>query len=66
MAFRRMIEGRIKRLESDAAFDEAMATRLENSDHIRRQMRLVCAQREEAERMKQFLNRSSVRMPVSM
>ena len=63
--FRRMIERRIERLESDALFDEASAKRLENSDHIRRQMLLVAAQREEAHRMRRFLNHSDVREPDS-
>lgn len=59
--FRRIIEDRIGRLESDAASDEAMLWRLENRDHIRRQLRLVAAQREEAARMRRFLQISSVR-----
>jgi hypothetical protein len=54
--FRRMMEGRIARLESDAAHDEAMLPRLENDDHIRRQMRLVAAQREMAMRIRRFLD----------
>jgi hypothetical protein len=59
--FQRMIERRIVRLESDAALDEAMAGLLENSDHIKRQMRLVAAERQEANRMRRFLERSSTR-----
>lgn len=59
--FRHMIERRIARLESDALFDEASATRLEDSDHIRRQMLLVAVQREEARRMRHFLDHSNVR-----
>jgi|KBSMisStaDraftv2_1062788.scaffolds.fasta_scaffold59202_2 hypothetical protein len=61
--FQRMIERRIVRLESDAALDEAMAGLLENSDHITRQMRLVAAERQEANRMRRFLERSSTRGP---
>jgi len=59
--FRRIIEQRIARLESDAVLDEAMAARLGNSDHIRRQMRLVAVQREEARRMRRFLGHSNPR-----
>jgi len=63
--FRRMIERRIARLESDALFDEASAKRLENSDHIRRQLLLVAVQREEAGRMRRFLDHSDTRQPSS-
>ena len=61
--FRRMMEERIARLESDAAHDEAMLWKLENSDHIRRQIRLVTAQREEAMRIRRFLDQSRTRQP---
>lgn len=61
LRFRRIIEERIERLERDAANDEAFLVFLENSDHIRRQMRLVDAQRAEAMRMRQFLDRSRPR-----
>jgi hypothetical protein len=40
-----------------------MAGLLENSDHITRQMRLVAAERQEANRMRRFLERSSTRGP---
>jgi len=59
--FRRTIEERIARLEFDAAWDEAQAAGLQSSDHIRRQMRLVAAQRAEALRMRIFLDRSRER-----
>jgi hypothetical protein len=59
--FRRSIEERIARLESDAERDEAQVARLENSDHIRRQMRLVAMERAEALRMRLFLDRSKTR-----
>ncbi|HXS77981.1 MAG TPA: hypothetical protein VN753_17520 [Terracidiphilus sp.] len=59
--FRRTIEGRIARLEADAASDENTLRHLENSDHIRRQSRLVSAQREEAARMRRFLQHSDTR-----
>ena len=62
--FREMIENRIARLESDATSDEAAARTLENADHLRRQMRLVAAQREEACRMRRFLQHSDIRLPA--
>lgn len=59
--FRRMMEERIVRLESNASGDEAMVDRLENGDHIRRQLRLVAAQREEALRVRRFLDQCRIR-----
>lgn len=64
--FRNMIESRIARLEADAASDEAAVACLENSDHIRRQLRLVSAQRHEADRMRRFLDNSAIRPAASM
>lgn len=61
--FREMLEQRIARLEEDAAGDEAVLPLLENSDHIRRQRRLVNAQRAEAARMRRFLDRARSRNP---
>jgi hypothetical protein len=61
-----MIECRITRLESDAARDEATLWKLENSDHIRRHLRLIVVQREEAMRMRRFLDQSGDRIPPSM
>ncbi len=61
--FRRTIEERVARLERDAERDEAEVGRLENDDHIRRQMRLVAAERAEALRMRIFLDRSQTRSP---
>jgi hypothetical protein len=58
---RRTIEERIARLETDAERDEAQIVRLVNSDHIRRQRRLVAAERAEALRMRIFLERSQTR-----
>lgn len=63
MQFRRSIEDRITRLEADAASDEAILWHLENGDHIRRQLRLVAAQRGEAARMRRFLEHSDTRLP---
>jgi hypothetical protein len=64
--FRRMMEQRIARLESDAANDEAMLQHLKNRDHIRRQMRLVAMQREDAQRIRRFLTQSGTREPGPM
>ena len=61
--FRQTVEGRIARLERDAAYDEAQIERLDNIDHIRRQMRLVAVQRFEALRMRIFLDRARTRLP---
>ena len=61
--FRQTVEERIARLERDAAGDEAMVANLDDPDHIRRQMRLVVAQRAEALRMRIFLDRARTRLP---
>ena len=61
--FQRTIQDRISRLERDAESDEAFTARLENGDHIRRQMRLVAMQRAEALRMRLFLDRARTRQP---
>jgi ribosome-associated translation inhibitor RaiA len=61
--FRQTVEDRIARLERDAAHDEAQIELLEDIDHIRRQMRLVAAQRAEALRMRIFLDRAKPRIP---
>jgi ribosome-associated translation inhibitor RaiA len=59
--FRRIVEERVARLERDAAQDEANVMQLDDADHIRRQMRLVAAQRVEALRMRIFLDRATAR-----
>ena len=61
--FRQTIEERIARLERDADYDEAQMDLLSDIDHIRRQMRLVAAQRAEALRMRLFLDRARTRLP---
>ena len=61
--FRRAIEERIAQLERDAAHDEAQVARLDDIDHIRRQMRLVVAERAEALRMRLLLDRAVTRPP---
>ncbi|HZP05845.1 MAG TPA: hypothetical protein VFB43_13175 [Terracidiphilus sp.] len=64
--FRRTVEERVARLERDATNDEAQVSLLEDVDHIRRQMRLVVAQRAEALRMRLFLDRARTRLPRPM
>ncbi len=59
--FRRTLEDRLARLEIDAEWDEAQIDHLQNSDHQRRQRRLVAAERAEALRMRIFLDRSRTR-----
>ena len=59
--FRQTLEERIARLEHDAAHDEAQLDRLNDIDHIRRQMRLVAVERAEALRMRIFLDRARTR-----
>ena len=64
--FRRTVEERIARLERDAAYDEAQIAALDDIDHVRRQMRLVAAERAEALRMRLFLDRAKTRLPKPM
>ena len=59
--FRQTIEERIARLERDATHDEAQLDRLDDIDHVRRQMRLVAVERAEALRLRLFRDRSRVR-----
>jgi len=61
--FRQTVEERIARLDRDAAHDEAQMDRIDDIDHIRRQMRLVAVQRAEALRMRIFLDRTQARAP---
>ncbi len=61
--FRHSIECRIAKLERDAAMDEEFVTRLDDIDHIRRQMKLAATQRAEALRMRLFLDRARTRLP---
>ncbi len=64
--FRRTVEERIAKLEQDAEYDEAQISSLSSSDHIRRQMRLVALQRSEALRMRLFLDRARIRLPLPL
>lgn len=59
--FRRTLERRIAALEANADQDEACIAALDSPDHIRRQIRLVAAQRAEALRMRLFLDRARTR-----
>jgi ribosome-associated translation inhibitor RaiA len=61
--FRQTIEQRIARLEGDANHDEERIDLLNDIDHIRRQMRLVAAQRADALRLRLFLDRAITRLP---
>jgi hypothetical protein len=61
--FRQIVAERIARLERDADADEKFVARLADADHIRRQMRLVVAQRAEALKMRLFLDRAGARLP---
>jgi hypothetical protein len=61
--FRKTIEDRIARLEKDADHDEAQLRVLVHADHLRRHKRLVAVQREEALRMRLFLERTGTRLP---
>jgi hypothetical protein len=64
--FRQTIEERVARLDCDADHDEAQLDRLEDIDHVRRQMRLVAVQRAEALRLRLFLDRSRIREPRTL
>jgi hypothetical protein len=64
--FRRSMEERIARLERDADFDEAQLDGLWDEDHIRRQRKLVAAERAEALRMRLFLDKVGTRLPAPM
>jgi len=64
--FRRSIEERIERLQRGADFDEQQLAHISNEDHVRRQRRLIAAQRAEALRMHLFLDRAATRLPAPM
>ncbi len=61
--FRRSIEERIARLEQGSDFDEAQLQFLIDPDHIRQQIRLAAVQRQEALRLRVFLDRGRTRLP---
>ena len=58
LGFRKAIQEHIAHLESNATRDEAQLNRLNDIDHVRRQMRLVAVQRAEALRLRIFLDRA--------
>ena len=55
------IQSKALMLEIDAVRDELAARAIENSDQLRRQRLLIQAQRDEAERLRDFLTRTRVR-----
>jgi acyl-CoA reductase-like NAD-dependent aldehyde dehydrogenase len=59
--FRRRLEEQMERLEQEANCDETRMGRLSDVDHLRRQRKLVTAQRAEALRIRQFLETVSTR-----
>lgn len=61
--FHQSIAVRIARLERDADSDAEFINHLVDSDHIRRQLKLVAVQRAEAQRMRLFLDRARTRLP---
>ena len=58
--FYRVMQAKALCLEVDALRDELFALTLTNPQHIRRQSILVQAQRDEAERLRDFLARTTV------
>ena len=59
--FHRVLQSKALRLEVDALRDELVMCSMENADQLRRQRLLIQAQRDEAERFRDFLTRTSVR-----
>ncbi|WP_150132925.1 hypothetical protein [Acidisarcina polymorpha] len=59
--FYRALQARALTLEIDALGDELQATTIENPDQLRRHRLLARAQRDEAERYRDFLTRTSIR-----
>jgi len=61
----RAIQAKALLLEIDALRDELAACAIENPDQLRRQRLLIQAQRDEADRLRDFLTRTSVRSALS-
>ena len=61
LSFYRAVQAKALLLEVDALRDELAASSIDNPDQLRRQMRLIQAQRDEAERLRDFLTRTTVR-----
>jgi hypothetical protein len=61
LGFYRALQAKALLLEVNALRDELAALAMDNPGQLGRQMRLVQAQRDEAERLRDFLARSTVR-----
>jgi hypothetical protein len=59
--FRKLLEDRIERLESDADADELALAAIVHADHQRRHQRLIQVERAEALRLRIFLDKTRVR-----
>jgi hypothetical protein len=57
----RFLLARALMLEVDALRDEILSAATENRDQLRRQRLLIQAQRDEAERLREFLRRTTLR-----
>jgi hypothetical protein len=57
----RALQSKALKLEVDALGDELVMCSMENADQLRRQRLLIQAQRDEAERFRDFLTRTIVR-----
>ena len=59
--FHRALQKKAVMLDADALRDELASWTMENPDQLRRQRLLIQAQRDEAERFRDFLTRTIVR-----
>ncbi len=59
--FHRALQTKALKLEVDAVRDELASCTMENPDQLRRQRLLIQAQRDEAERFRDFLTRTVLR-----
>jgi fructose-bisphosphate aldolase class 1 len=60
--FYRALQEEAMSLEADAKKDEAFAASLSHPEHVRRQNRLVRAQRERARDLRNFLAKAEIRI----
>ena len=60
--FYRAMQAKALTLEVDALRDELAAATIENPDQLRRQRLLIQAQRDEAERLRDFLTATRIRL----
>jgi hypothetical protein len=65
LRFYRAMEAKALLLDVDALRDEVAACSMEDPDQLRRQRTLIQAQRDEAERLRDFLSRTSLRAAAS-